>query len=68
MHHPFIANRRAALRLGLAGALAAFGGPAFADAISSAKIDASTDMAKAVKKSGKLRIGFSNGFSDAQCR
>jgi ribose transport system substrate-binding protein len=57
-------DRRAALRLGAAATL--FAGTlhgARADVISSAKIEASSDMAKGVQKSGKLRIGFSNGFS-----
>lgn len=60
-------DRRTALRLGLgasaAGLLATSGGFAWADAISNAKIDGSSEMAKGVRKSGKLRIGFSNGFS-----
>ena len=60
-------DRRTALRIGFgasaAGLFAATGGLAFADAISSAKIEGSSDMAKGVQKSGKLRIGFSNGFS-----
>ncbi|MCW6510781.1 ABC transporter substrate-binding protein [Lichenifustis flavocetrariae] len=60
-------DRRTALRLGLgasaAGLFVATGGLALADAISSAKIDGSPEMAKGVQKSGKLRIGFSNGFS-----
>ncbi|RFC67572.1 MULTISPECIES: ABC transporter substrate-binding protein [Mesorhizobium] len=34
-----------------------------ADVISNAKIEASSEMSKGVNKSGKLRIGFSNGFS-----
>ncbi|HEX4765077.1 MAG TPA: ABC transporter substrate-binding protein [Lichenihabitans sp.] len=66
MTHAFI-DRRTALRLGLgataAGILGATPGLALADAIGSAKIDASSDMAKGVQRSGKLRIGFTNGFS-----
>ena len=62
-----IFDRRTVLRLGLgaaaAGLFGATGRVAFADAISSAKIEGSSDMAKGVQKSGKLRIGFSNGFS-----
>ena len=60
-------DRRAALRLGFGAAgatlLSSLGGAAWADVISSAKIDSSSEMAKGVQKSGKLRIGFSNGFS-----
>jgi ribose transport system substrate-binding protein len=67
MKHRGMINRRAALRWGVgAASLAAMGGvgtSALADVISSAKIDGSAEMAKAVQKSGKLRIGFSNGFS-----
>ncbi len=67
MKHLGVINRREALRwgLGVAG-LAATGGiglPAFADVISNAKIDGSAEMAKSTQKPGKLRIGFSNGFS-----
>lgn len=58
-------DRRQALGLGLgAAALGLVGtGRALADAISDAKIEASAEMAKAVSKAGKLKIGFSNGFS-----
>ena len=57
-------NRRSALQLGVGAAAASlFGAKAFADAISDAKIIPSAEMSKGVAKSGKLRIGFSNGFS-----
>jgi ribose transport system substrate-binding protein len=58
-------SRRQALLLGGA-ALAALGTGTFgalADVVSDAKIEASSEMAKAVKKSGPFKIGFSNGFS-----
>lgn len=67
MKHRSMISRRDALRLGAGAAgmaaLAVAGGPALADVISNAKIEGSSEMAKAVQKPGKLRIGFSNGFS-----
>jgi len=63
---PINANftRRSAIKLGAGAAAASFlGVNAFADVISDAKIIPSTEMTKGVAKSGKLRIGFSNGFS-----
>ena len=63
---PINANftRRSAIKLGVGAAAASlFGVNAFADVISDAKIIPSTEMTKGVAKSGKLRIGFSNGFS-----
>lgn len=60
-------DRRRALQLGLGAGLAGLLGttarPAFADAVSEARIEGSSEMAQPVTKSGKLRIGFSNGFS-----
>jgi ribose transport system substrate-binding protein len=57
-------DRRTALRLGLGiTATSLFAGRALADIIGDAKIEGSSDMAKGVQKSGKMRIGFSNGFS-----
>jgi len=67
MKNQTMTRRRDALKLGLGGVgLAAFGGTggtALADVISSAKIVGSSEMATAINKPGKLRIGFSNGFS-----
>ena len=63
MSNPTYLNRRAALKLGVGAAASLFGAKAFADAISDAKIIPSAEMSKGVAKSGKLRIGFSNGFS-----
>jgi ribose transport system substrate-binding protein len=60
------ANRRSVLKYGVGAAtVAMFPSTRFAlaDAISSAKIIASRETSKGVAKSGKLRIGFSNGFS-----
>lgn len=58
-------DRRGFLMLGAGAAIGslAFARSAMADVISNAKIEASPEMAKGVQKSGKLRIGFSNGFS-----
>src|ERR1700712_4693760 len=59
-------DRRTLLRLGAGtAALGLFGYPgmSWADAISAAKIIPSAEMSKGVAKKGKLRIGFSNGFS-----
>src|ERR1700744_4047880 len=58
-------SRRQALLLGGAAAAALGVAPfgALADVVSDAKIEGSSDMAKAVKKSGPFKIGFSNGFS-----
>jgi ribose transport system substrate-binding protein len=58
-------NRRNALLLGGAAALGALGmGPrAWADMVSDAKVTGSAEMAKAAKKPGPYKIGFSNGFS-----
>ncbi len=60
-----IITRRTALRLGAGIAAGMMGASlqAFADKISDAKINGSSEMANGVKKDGKLRIGFSNGFS-----
>lgn len=67
MANPNDISRRQALALGVGFAAAtglyASAGSAFADVISNAKITGSSQMAKARNKSGKLRIGFSNGFS-----
>ncbi len=59
--HPALVTRR--ILLGAAGALAAL--PAFADAISSAKMTALGGMVggSRLKKKPPYRIGFSNGFS-----
>jgi ribose transport system substrate-binding protein len=53
------------MMLGVGAAIGslAFARSAVADVISNAKIEASPEMAKGVQKSGKMRIGFSNGFS-----
>ena len=57
-------SRRSILQLGFVAAAASLvGSRAIADAISSAKIIPSPETTKGVAKSGKLRIGFSNGFS-----
>jgi len=58
-------NRRNALLLGGAAALGALAiGPrAWADMVSDAKVTGSAEMAKAAKKPGPYKIGFSNGFS-----
>jgi len=59
-------DRRTALKLAFGLAAGTYLGTTsrgLADVISEAKIDASSEMAKGVKKSGKVRVGFSNGFS-----
>jgi ribose transport system substrate-binding protein len=67
MKNRILIQRREALRVGLSAAglvaIAASGATALADVISSAKIIGSPEMAKGISKPGKLRIGFSNGFS-----
>jgi ribose transport system substrate-binding protein len=59
-------DRRSVLTLGASAAAAGMLGfpiAGWADAISAAKIIPSSEMTKGKAKSGKLRIGFSNGFS-----
>ncbi len=66
MRNPLNTDRRSVLRLGAGAAAAGILAStrlAWADAISNAKIIASPETSKGVAKSGKLRIGFSNGFS-----
>jgi len=59
-------SRREALLLGGAAFAATLGGgslSAFADVVSDAKIEGSSEVAKGVKKAPPFKIGFSNGFS-----
>jgi ribose transport system substrate-binding protein len=59
-------TRRQALALGATAVATAMAGStlkAFADVVAQAKIAASEEIAKGTRKEGKLRIGFSNGFS-----
>ncbi|MFA6153751.1 ABC transporter substrate-binding protein [Mesorhizobium sp.] len=58
-------DRRKLLMMGAGAAIGSLtlARGALADVISNAKIEGSADMANGTQKSGKMRIGFSNGFS-----